>query len=123
MLYDKSMISNDKMKKSLIKDKEKYINEMKLKKENNNKKGEIRNEVTNTNHDNNTFHLNLERQFMEYQNSVALDSKKQTISNRINDRMMVSQRGCNPFLSQNNYINDLMNQELYIRQNNNLNTP
>lgn len=111
------------MKKSLIKDKEKYINEMKLKKENNNKKGEIRNEVTNTNHDNNTFHLNLERQFMEYQSSVALDSKKQTISNRINDRMMVSQRGCNPFLSQNNYINDLMNQELYIRQNNNLNTP
>ena len=123
MLYDKSMISNDKMKKSLIKDKEKYINEMKLKKENNNKKGEIRNEVSATNHDNNTFHLNLERQFMEYQNSVALDSKKQTISNRINDRMMVSQRGCNPFLSQNNYINDLMNQELYIRQNNNLNTP
>lgn len=111
------------MKKSLIKDKEKYINEMKLKKENNNKKGEIRNEVSAINHDNNTFHLNLERQFMEYQSSVALDSKKQTISNRINDRMMVSQRGCNPFLSQNNYINDLMNQELYIRQNNNLNTP
>ena len=42
--------------------------------------------------------------------------------NKMNERDMVVQRGCNPFLSQNNYINDLMNQEKYIRQNNNLNT-
>ena len=68
------------------------------------------------------FKMNIERQFMEYNNCMKTDSKKEAIANRINEREMVVQRGCNPFLSQNNYINDLMNQEKYIRQNNNLNT-
>ena len=74
--------------------------------------------------ENNTvnFKMNIERQFMEYTDSVAMDTKRESIANRINEREMIVQRGCNPFLSQNNYINDLMNQEKYIRQNNNLNT-
>lgn len=131
MLYRKFTIPNDKMIKSMVKDKDKFIkqsefiNQNKIEKEkeinkvSKNEKGEMFIEdSSNTN----TFKLNIERQFMEYKDSVALDSKKQAISNRINDREMISQRGCNPFLSQNNYINDLMNQEKYIRQNNNLNT-
>ena len=131
MLYRKFTIPNDKMIKSMVKDKDKFIkqsefiNQNKIEKEkeinkvSKNEKGEMFIEdSSNTT----TFKLNIERQFMEYKDSVALDSKKQAISNRINDREMISQRGCNPFLSQNNYINDLMNQEKYIRQNNNLNT-
>jgi hypothetical protein len=131
MLYRKFTIPNDKMIKSMVKDKDKFIkqsefiNQNKIEKEkeinkvSKNEKGEMFIEdSSNTN----PFKLNIERQFMEYKDSVALDSKKQAISNRINDREMISQRGCNPFLSQNNYINDLMNQEKYIRQNNNLNT-
>ena len=68
------------------------------------------------------FKMNIEREFSEYQNSIKFDSKKEAISSRINEREMVAQGGNNPFLSQNNYIDDLMNQEKYIRQNNNLNT-
>lgn len=63
--------------------------------------------------------LNIERQFAD---NTAIKNKKEAISSKINERDMISQRGCNPFLSQNNYIDDLMNQEKYIRQNNNLNT-
>lgn len=130
MLYRKFTIPNDKMIKSMVKDKDKFIkqsefiNQNKIEKEkeinkvSKNEKGEILIEDSSKG-----FKLNIERQFMEYQDSVAMDSKKQAISNRINDREMLAQRGCNPFLSQNNYINDLMNQEKYIRQNNNLNTP
>lgn len=129
MLYRKFTIPNDKMIKSMVKDKDKFIkqsefiNQNKIEKEkeinkvSKNEKGEILIEDSSKG-----FKLNIERQFMEYQDSVAMDSKKQAISNRINDREMLAQRGCNPFLSQNNYINDLMNQEKYIRQNNNLNT-
>lgn len=129
MLYRKFTIPNDKMIKSMVKDKDKFIkqsefiNQNKIEKEkeinkvSKKEKGEMLVEDSN-----NGFKLNIERQFMEYQDSIALDSKKQAISNRMNDREMFAQRGCNPFLSQNNYINDLMNQEKYIRQNNNLNT-
>lgn len=116
MLYRKFSIPNEKMVKSLIKDKDKFINQQYSENKKIIEKGEMSNEDTNL------FKLNIERQFMEYQDSVNMDSKKQAISNRINDREMITQRGCNPFLSQNNYINDLMNQEKYIRQNNNLNT-
>jgi hypothetical protein len=131
MLYRKFTIPNDKMIKSMVKDKDKFIkqsefiNQNKIEKEkeinkvSKNEKGEM---LIEDSSNINGFKLNIERQFMEYKDSVALDSKKQAISNRINDREMISQRGCNPFLSQNNYINDLMNQEKYIRQNNNLNT-
>ena len=118
MLYRKFTIPNDKMTKTLVKDKNKYVKQSIPDIEKNNKKGEMLVEEDSSN----GFQLNIERQFMEYQDSVALDSKKQAISNRMNDREMFAQRGCNPFLSQNNYINDLMNQEKYIRQNNNLNT-
>ncbi len=69
----------------------------------------------------NDFQLNIEREFVLYNNSIKSDSKD-SISSRINERDMITQRGCNPFLSQNNYLTDLMNQEKYIRQNNNLNT-
>ena len=31
---------------------------------------------------------------------------------------MIIQRGVNPFLSGNNYIQDIINQEKYLRQNN-----
>lgn len=121
MLYRKFTIPNDKMIKSMVKDKDKFIKQNDDNKEINkvlkNEKGEMLIEDSSKG-----FKLNIERQFMEYRDSVALDSKKQAISNRINDREMLAQRGCNPFLSQNNYINDLMNQEKYIRQNNNLNT-
>ena len=117
MLYRKFTIPDDKMIKTLVKDRNKYVKESAVDTEKNNKKGEILSEDSCNN-----FKLNIERQFMEYQDSVNMDSKKQAISNRINDREMITQRGCNPFLSQNNYINDLMNQEKYIRQNNNLNT-
>jgi hypothetical protein len=65
---------------------------------------------------------NMDRKFMSYQKNNSGISKKEAIMNKMNERDMISQRGCNPFLSQNNYINDLMNQEKYIRQNNNLNT-
>lgn len=130
MLYRKFTIPNDKMIKSMVKDKDKFvkqsefINQNKIEKEkeinkvSKSEKGEMLIEEDSVN----GFKLNIERQFMDYKDSIALDSKKQAISNRINDREMISQRGCNPFLSQNNYINDLMNQEKYIRQNNNLNT-
>jgi acetone carboxylase gamma subunit len=131
MLYRKFTIPNDKMIKSMVKDKDKFIkqseiiNQNKIEKEkeinkvSKNEKGEMFIEdSSNTT----TFKLNIERQFMEYKDNTDLDSKKQAISNRITERDMISQRGCNPFLSQNNYINDLMNQEKYIRQNNNLNT-
>ena len=67
------------------------------------------------------FKMNIEREFAMYNESIKSDSKE-SISTRINERDMITQRGCNPFLSQNNYLNDLMNQEKYIRQNNNLNT-
>ena len=69
----------------------------------------------------NDFQLNIEREFALYNKSIKSDSKD-SISSRINERDMITQRGCNPFLSQNNYLTDLMNQEKYIRQNNNLNT-
>lgn len=69
----------------------------------------------------NEFKMNIEREFALYNKSIKSDSKE-SISSRINERDMITQRGCNPFLSQNNYLTDLMNQEKYIRQNNNLNT-
>jgi hypothetical protein len=116
MLYRKFSIPNEKMVKSLIKDKDKFINQQCSENKKIIEKGEMSNEDTNL------FKLNIERQLMDYKDSITHDSKKQSISNRINDREMISQRGCNPFLSQNDYINDLMNQEKYIRQNNNLNT-
>lgn len=34
------------------------------------------------------------------------------------NRDMIIQRGVNPFLSGNNYIQDIINQEKYLRQNN-----
>lgn len=128
MLYRKFTIPNDKMIKSMVKDKDKFIkqsefiNQNKIEKEINNVSKSEKGEMFIEEDSINGFQLNIERQFMDYKDSTALDSKKQAISNRINDREMISQRGCNPFLSQNNYINDLMNQEKYIRQNNNLNT-
>lgn len=118
MLYRKFTIPDDKMIKTLVKDRSKFVKQPNFDVEKKDGKGEILIEDNSK-----EFKLNIERQFMEYQDSVAMDSKKQAISNRINDREMLAQRGCNPFLSQNNYINDLMNQEKYIRQNNNLNTP
>tara|TARA_B100001175_G_C19078138_1_gene434622 strand:+ start:211 stop:564 length:354 start_codon:yes stop_codon:yes gene_type:complete len=90
------------------------------------KKGEKLNEIDklidNTIASPNNTVYTMDRQFMKYQENNRGSSKKEAIMNKMNERDMVVQRGCNPFLSQNNYINDLMNQEKYIRQNNNLNT-
>ena len=94
------------------------LKKSKKNKEQNTKMGEMLNTEINTN----DFKMNIERQFIAYNDCMKTDSKRESIANRINEREMVVQRGCNPFLSQNNYINDLMNQEKYIRQNNNLNT-
>ena len=71
-----------------------------------------------------TFQLNIERGFTTNTTVGGKfgNNKRDTIANRINERELVVQSSGNPFLSQNNYINDLMNQEKYIRQNNNLNT-
>lgn len=99
MIYKKYTKPGECLKKSMIKNKP------------NNKMGEKVDE----------FKMNIEREFAMYNESIKSDSKE-SISTRINERDMITQRGCNPFLSQNNYLNDLMNQEKYIRQNNNLNT-
>lgn len=71
-----------------------------------------------------TFQLNVERGFTSNTTNGGKygNNNRDTIANRINQRDLVVQSNGNPFLSQNNYINDLMNQEKYIRQNNNLNT-
>ena len=71
-----------------------------------------------------TFQLNVERGFTANTTNGGKygNNNRDTIANRINQRDLVVQSNGNPFLSQNNYINDLMNQEKYIRQNNNLNT-
>lgn len=70
-----------------------------------------------------TFQLNVERGFTSNTtNGGKYGNNRDTIATRINQRDLVVQSNGNPFLSQNNYINDLMNQEKYIRQNNNLNT-
>ena len=71
-----------------------------------------------------TFQLNVERGFTANTtiNGKYGNNNRDTIANRINKRELVVQSNGNPFLSQNNYINDLINQEKYIRQNNNLNT-
>ena len=37
---------------------------------------------------------------------------------KLANRDMIIQRGVNPFLSGNNYIQDIINQEKYLRQNN-----
>ena len=118
MLYKKFTIPDDKMIKTLIKDKNKFIKQTNSNMDKNTETGEMLDIENNTGN----FKMNIERQFMEYTDSVAMDSKRESIAIRINEREMIAQRGCNPFLSQNNYINDLMNQEKYIRQNNNLNT-
>jgi len=70
-----------------------------------------------------TFQLNVERGFTSNTTNSSKygNNNRDTIANRINQRDLVVQSNGNPFLSQNNYINDLMNQEKYIRQNNNLN--
>ena len=99
MIYKKYTKPGESLKKSMIKNKP------------NKKMGEKADE----------FKMNIEREFAMYNESIKSDSKE-SISARINERDMITQRGCNPFLSQNNYLNDLMNQEKYIRQNNNLNT-
>jgi len=99
MIYKKYTKPRETLKKSMIKNKH------------NKKLGEKAGE----------FKMNIEREFAMYNESIRSDSKE-SISTRINERDMITQRGCNPFLSQNNYLNDLMNQEKYIRQNNNLNT-
>jgi len=71
-----------------------------------------------------TFQLNVERGFTSNTTNGGKygNNNRDTIATRINQRDLVVQSNGNPFLSQNNYINDLMNQEKYIRQNNNLNT-
>ena len=99
MIYKKYTKPGETLKKSMIKNKP------------NKKMGEKADE----------FKMKNEREFTTYNESIKSDSKE-SISTRINERDMITQRGCNPFLSQNNYLNDLMNQEKYIRQNNNLNT-
>ena len=99
MIYKKYTKPGETLKKSMIKNKP------------NKKMGEKADK----------FKMNIEREFTTYNESIKSDSKE-SISTRINERDMITQRGCNPFLSQNNYLNDLMNQEKYIRQNNNLNT-
>ena len=43
--------------------------------------------------------------------------REESIMKRAN-RDMIIQRGVNPFLSGNNYIQDIINQEKYLRQNN-----
>jgi hypothetical protein len=63
----------------------------------------------------------VERDFTNNVGGKYGSNKRDTISTRMNERKLIVQSNGNPFLSQNNYINDLMNQEKYIRQNNNIN--
>lgn len=44
-----------------------------------------------------------------------VSNKREDLDFKIADRCMMQQCGINPFLSQNNYINDLVNQDKYLK--------
>lgn len=47
-------------------------------------------------------------------------NKRELVNNKLNERNMISQIGQNPFMTNNNYINDLVNQQTFlIPQNSN----
>lgn len=51
--------------------------------------------------------------FSRNQNASA--SKREDLDSRISDRDMVAQRGFNPFLNGNNYVNDITNRDMYLK--------
>ena len=64
------------------------------------------------NHDENTWEiLNQEVSTNGFQNS----NKREDLDTKISDRQMVQQRGYNPFLSQNNYADDVAIRDQFLK--------
>jgi hypothetical protein len=64
------------------------------------------------NHDENTWEiLNQEVSTNGFQNS----NKREDLDTKISDRQMVQQRGYNPFLSQNNYADDVAVRDQFLK--------
>jgi len=91
----------------------------------------INNDDNNNNNNNNNNNLSIsETQFpMETnrQHSIGIqgpcllgneigrnNTKRGLYNNKLNERQMFNQVGQNPFLSQNNYVNDLVNQNKFL---------
>jgi len=64
------------------------------------------------NHDENTWEiLNQEVSTNGFQNS----NKREDLDTKISDRQLVQQRGYNPFLSQNNYADDVSVSDQFLK--------
>ena len=60
---------------------------------------------------------NLE-EILQKQQGIYKDNRREESYNRMSEREMFGQIGMNPFLSNNNYINDLMMQENFMKPKN-----
>ena len=48
-------------------------------------------------------------------NSNSSVNKREELDNKIADRILISQRGVNPFLQQSSYVNDVVNRDIFLK--------
>lgn len=60
----------------------------------------------------------LSNQFLVEKQEYKQFNKRDIANNKINERLMISQIGQNPFLSRNNYLEDLDIQENFLKPKN-----
>ena len=60
----------------------------------------------------------LSNQFLVENQEPKTFNKRDIANNKINERIMISQIGQNPFLSRNNYLEDLDIQENFLKPKN-----
>ena len=70
------------------------------------------------NHDENTWDI-LNQEVAS--NGFKLSNKREDLDLKIADRQLVQQRGFNPFLSENNYVDDVTVRDNYLKPQNTTN--
>ena len=83
-----------------------------------NKEHEISAYSSSLNYDENTWDI-LNQEVAS--NGFKLSNKREDLDLKIADRQLVQQRGFNPFLSENNYVDDVATRDNYLKPQNTTN--
>lgn len=52
---------------------------------------------------------------MDNNNFSNIESKRETLDNKMSDRELISQRGTNPYSMQTSYVNDVVTRDMFLK--------